>query len=692
LGELVNALVYIIEKGRVETTEHGTRNTEHEEKFQIKKIQLIPISPDFPDTPSSSRFSLLTSHFSSEATTEDLLKFIPGPDFPTGGIIYDAQEILQAYQTGRGRIMIRGQANIEETKGGKFQIIISEIPYQVNKAALVAKIAQLAKDKKIRGITDLRDESDRRGVRVVVELQKSARPKAVLNNLYQKTSLQTIFPANFVALVNGTPQTLNLKQILTHFIQHRLEVVTRRSIFELKEAKARAHILEGLKIALDNLDAVIATIKRSPTAEVARERLMKKFGLTEIQATAILDMQLRRLAALERKKIEDEYNQIGQKIEFLTDLLTHPEKVLKVIKDELWEIKKKYADSRRTKVYKQKIGEFKEEDLIPKEEVITSVTKAGYIKRLPPGTFRSQRRGGKGVSGMTTKEADKITHLLSANTHDDIFFFTNLGRVFKLKVWELPSGSRQAKGQAIINLIDIDQGESIQAILTTPHIQDTRYKIQDTRYFFMATQKGIVKKTKIKNFANIRSSGLIAIRLDKDDELSWVKPTTGEDHLLLVTHQGKAIRFSEKDVRPIGRATRGVKGIRLLKDDYVVGMEVFSPRPSKPKDKRRKYFRDVLIVMEKGIGKRTKVENFPMQKRGGQGVKAAKISEKTGKIVCSQLVNQNISKVILTSKNAHVIKLPLKNIPRLGRATQGVILMRFAKGSDDTIAAVTCLS
>lgn len=703
LNEVIDAAVYMIEKGKVEKSDtgYGIRDTKkgnsdiQNESFEIKKIDLEKTTK--PET-SSYHISHITYHsiFSSEVTTEELFKFIPGPDFPTGGAIYDAEEVFQAYQTGRGKIPIRGKANIEESKGGRFQIIITEIPYQVNKAQLVVKIAQLAKDKKIRGIADLRDESDRRGMRVVIELQKSVRPKAVLNNLYKRTSLQTTFPGNFVALVNGTPKTLNLKQILYHFIQHRINVVTRRSIFELKQAKARAHILEGLKIALDHLDAVIATIKRSPTAEVARQRLMKKFSLTEIQANAILDMQLRRLAALERKKIEDEYKEIAQKIEYLTDLLLHPDKVLRAIRLELLEIKEKYGDARRTKVYKQKIGEFKEEDLIPKEEMIISVTKAGYIKRLPAGTFRSQRRGGKGVSGMATKEADKITHLLSANTHDDIFFFTNLGRVFKLKVWELSTGSRQAKGQAIVNLINIEQGETVQAILTTP-INPTvsanrRVNPINPVYFFMATKRGIVKKTRIKNFANIRSSGLIAIRLDKDDELCWVKPTTGKSHILLVTHEGKAIRFPEDNVRSIGRTTRGVKGIKLLKDDYVVGMEAFPAKQEKPKDRRRNYFRDVLIIMEKGIGKKTAIRNFPIQKRGGQGVKAARITEKTGKIICSQLVNHTISKVILTSKNAQVIKLPLKNIPRLGRATQGVILMRFSKKADfDSIAAVTCL-
>jgi DNA gyrase subunit A len=701
LAEVVDAAVFMIEKGKVEEIKNEKlkmKNGGKEGGLEIKRIELdktsalLPDIPDlacrqagFPDLPDT------FPNFTSEATIEDLFGFIRGPDFPTGGEIYDAREILAAYQTGRGKILIRAKTNIEETRNGKFQILISEIPYQVNKANLVAKIAELAKDKKIQGISDLRDESDRRGIRVVVELQKTARPKAVLNNLYQKTDLQTVFPANFVALVEGTPQTLNLKQILTCFVQHRLVVVTRRSIFELKEAKARAHILEGLKIALDNLDEVIATIKKSPTAEVARERLMEKFQLTEIQANAILDMQLRRLAALERQKIEDEYKMIEETINYLTDLLSHPEKILTVIKEELLKVKEKYGDSRRTRIFKQGVGEFAEEDLIPAESILVTVTAAGYIKRLPRGTFRSQRRGGKGVSGMTTKEEDEVAHLLAANTHDHILFFTNFGRVFKLRVWELPEGSRQAKGQAIVNLINLNPEEKPQTILTLPNSQDTKYQIQNTKYLLMVTKKGTVKKTEVSAFANIRSSGLIAIKLDKDDELRWVKPTSGDSQILLVSHEGKSIRFSEKGVRPTGRDTQGVRGIRLLKDDFVVGMEILPAKIEPPLDKRKKFFLDLLVVTENGIGKRTPLGAFRAQSRGGQGIKVANINSKTGKLVCCQLVDQEIEQVILTSKSAQVIKVPLKNIPRLGRATQGVILMRLAKDSNDSLAAATCL-
>jgi len=402
-----------------------------------------------------------TSKFESDVTTEELLKFIKGPDFPTGGQIYDAEEIKNTYTTGRGKIIVRGKAQIEEGKGKKFSVIITQIPYQVNKANLVAKIAQLVRDKKINGIADIRDESDRRGIRVAVELKRGSRPKAILNSLYEYTNLQTTFPANFVVLVDKVPQTLNLKQILTHYIRHRQEVITKRSIFELNQSQKRAHVLEGLKIALKFLDEVISTIKKSRDAETAKTNLIKKFKLTEVQAQAILDMQLKRLAHLEQQKIDDEYQMIKETIAYLTDLLSHPKKILKVIKNELKQLAKKYEDKRKTEVLPQKLSEFKKKDLVPKEEVIITTTHDGYIKRLPVGTYRSQRRGGKGVVGMTTKEQDEIAHILTASTHDDILFFTNKGRVFSQKVYELPEGSRRSKGQAVVNLIDLREEEKV---------------------------------------------------------------------------------------------------------------------------------------------------------------------------------------------------------------------------------------
>lgn len=673
LGEVVDAITYMINKGKMAAL---TREEQNESQIEFKRIKLDEeASPD--------REKL---RFESEATIEEIMQFIKGPDFPTAGAIFDENEIKETYATGKGRIVVRGKAEIEEGKNGKFQIVISELPYQVNKANLMVKIADLAKEKKIEGIADLRDESDRHGIRIVIELKKDARPKSVLNNLFKKTELQTTFPVNMVALVDGTPMTLNIKQILTEYVNHRFEIITRRSQFELKEARARAHILEGLLIALDNLDAVINTIRSSKDADEAKTNLMTKFKLSELQAVAILDMQLRKLAALERQKIEEEYKKVKETIDYLLDLLAHPPKILGVITQELTEMKTKYGDERRTRIYKKKVEEFSEEDLIPNEEVIITVTATGYIKRVPRATYRTQRRGGKGVMGMKTKEEDAIAHILTANTHDYILFFTNKGRVFRIRVWDLPEGSRQSKGQAIINLINIEQGETIQSVLA---INDKG--INNQKYLFMVTRNGTVKKTALSQYDNVRSSGLIAIKLAEGDELVWVKPTSGNDHILLVSHEGKSIRFSENDVRPTARDTMGVIGISLRKGDYVVGMEALSPESEDPKDKRRKIFKDILVVMEKGLGKRTDFSEFPLQKRGGMGVKVAEVTPKTGKVVCSQYVDESVEQIVLTSKQAQIIKLPLKNIPRLGRATQGVIMMRLDKDSNDTVSAVTHL-
>jgi DNA gyrase subunit A len=618
-----------------------------------------------------------------DSTVPDLMEFIKGPDFPTAGAIYDSASIAEVYSTGRGRIVVRGKAEIEETKSGKSQIIITELPYQVNKAELVTRIADLVHNKKVEGISDLRDESDRDGIRVVVELKRDARPKSILNNIYKHTALQTTFPANMVALVDGTPQTLGLRQILDEYIKHRQVVITRRTQFDLNQAKARAHILEGLKIALDHLDAVIKTIRESPDADTAKKNLCERFGLSELQATAILDMQLRRLAALERKKIEDEYKEVMKLIGHLEDLLAHPAKILLVIQTELKELKDKYGDERRTKVYKQKIGEFSEEDLIPSEDTVITITTTGYIKRQNPSAFRTQHRGGKGVTGMSTKDEDEISHILSANTHDDLYFFTTIGKVFKIKVYDLPEGSRQAKGQAVVNLINISQDEKLQSVLALG-------KNDPAKYLLMATLKGTIKKSKLSDFANIRQSGIISIKLETGDSLKWVRPTTGEDQVLLVSHNGKSLRFKEEDVRPTARDTMGVRGIELKGEDFVVGMEVFPGNKEAPTDKRRKVFEDVIIVTENGLGKRTSVRQWPLQKRGGQGVKAAQLTPKTGNIVSCVGVDETVDQIVITSRTAQIIKLPLKNIPQLGRDTQGVILMRFS-GKKDTVAAVTFL-
>ena len=624
-----------------------------------------------------------------DVTVEELMEFIKGPDFPTGGIIFDKSEIINAYSTGKGKIVMRGKAEIEEMSSGRSAVIVTELPYQVNKAQMVARIADLVKDKKMEGISDLRDESDRHGIRVVIELKRDARPKQVLNNLFKHTNLQTTFPANVVALVDGTPQTLTLKTILHEFIKHRQNVVRRRSEFELKEAKARAHILEGLKIAVDHIDEVIAIIKKSKDADEAKKNLMAKFGLDEIQSTAILDMQLRRLAALERQKIEDELAMIMETIAYLEDLLAHPAKMLVVIRDELLKIKEKYGDVRKTKVIKGKVGEFSDEDLIPNAPMIITLTKTGYIKRLAPSSYRAQARGGKGITGMTTKDEDEIEHLSSAQTHDNILFFTNSGKVYQLRVWDLPEGSRISKGQAIVNLINTSQDERVNSILT--YSSPEALAKGDSSFIFLTTRRGTVKKTNLKEYLNIRRNGLTAIKLEKDDELVWAKITSGEDDIMLVTHQGKSIRFPEKEVRSTGRDTIGVRGILIKKDDYVVGMESVPQKIEAPTDKRLKFFRDILVVSEKGIGKRTPVTAFPKQRRGGQGVKVAIVSPKTGPIITAQMVTEAIDQLVLTTKSGkQTIKVSIDAIPRLGRATQGVILIRLSIPSD-SVAAVACL-
>lgn len=620
---------------------------------------------------------------SDNTTVEDLVQYIKGPDFPTGGIIYDHKEILSAYGTGKGKIVVRAKTDIEDVGNGKSAIIVTEIPYQVNKAELVARIADLVKDKKIEGISDLRDESDRHGVRVYIELKRDARPQAVLNNLFKHTSLQTSYPVNIVALVENTPQTLTLKMILDEYIKHRQNVVRRRSEFELREAKAREHILEGLKIAVDHIDEVIKIIRAAESAEVAKTKLMDRFKLSDLQATAILDMQLRRLAALERQKIEDELKMVRETIAYLEDLLAHQEKMMKVIKDELLHLKEKYGDDRRTKVIKGKVGEFAEEDLIPNEPMVVTLTKTGYVKRLSPASYRAQARGGKGVTGMTTKEEDEIDQLVAASAHDNILFFTNKGKVYQTKVYDLPEGSRQAKGQAVVNLINIEQGESVQSVLTY-HADEVKAKGHN--HIFLTTRQGTVKKTSLEEFANIRKNGLTAIKLESGDELVWARFTSGEDEIVIVTNQAKSIRFPEKQVKPQGRDTIGVRGIKLAKNDYVVGME--SVPKSSIADKN--ITTELLVVSEKGIGKRSDISQFPSQSRGGQGVKAMLLTPKTGNLVTARLVNDSIDQLILTSAKGIVIKLPLTSIPKLSRATQGVILMRFSE-SGDRLAAVASL-
>lgn len=678
LNEVVDALVHMIDNSKATYAENeATSGVSRSGSPDVKEIDDQFIDQKFLD--------ILTKEVAMESsvTLDNLLKFIKGPDFPTGALIFGADEIRRAYGTGKGTITVRAKAEIEEIGMGKTAIIVSEIPYQVNKASLVAKIAKLVRDKKLTDIADLRDESDRQGVRIYIELKRDAVPKKTLNNLYKHTDLQNTFPVNMVGLVGRQPETLTLKKIAEEFLKHRHTVIKRRSVYELRVAARRAHILEGLKIAVDNIDAVIELIKYAKDVETARSKLMSRFKLSELQAQAILDMQLKRLAALERQKLEDEYAMLKETISYLEKLLLDPDQILKVVKDELLSLKDKYGDQRRTRVFKQQAGTFAEEDLIPNEETLVTLTADGYIKRVAVGTFRVQRRGGKGVSGMKTKEEDFIETIFSCHTHDHILFFTSKGRVFQTRVWELPGGSRHSKGKAVVNIIATEQDEEVTSILTY-----SPQKIgKNHNFILLATKNGTVKKTPLKKFKNIRSSGLIAIKLQNKDQLRWTTITSGKDHILLVTRNGTSIRFSEKDARPLSRTAMGVRGIKLKKGDEVVTMEAFPSKQAKPKDKRRKFFRDLLTVSKKGIGKRTSLTKFNVQKRGGVGIKAMKVTPKTGKLAAALEVDHNTEQLVITSKRGQVIKLPIKNIPQLGRNTQGVILMRFANKGDEVASA-----
>lgn len=615
--------------------------------------------------------------FTFNTTIDDLLEHIKGPDFPTGGAIFDANEIKNIYRTGRGRVLMRGIAEIEELSGGKSAIIIRELPYQVNKATLVTRIAELAKDKKLDGISDLRDESDRAGIRVVIELKRDVAPRKVLNNLFKMTALQTSFPANMVALVNGIPRTCNLKLILEEYIKHRFDVVTKRSQFELRQAQARLHILDGLLIAVNDIDAVIQLIRSSKSADEARTNLMEKYKLSDIQAIAILDMQLRRLAALERQKLEDEWKSVKAIIDYLMSILGDPIKMLAVIKDEIKEIKKEYSDERRTRVYNSKADEFSDEDLIQNEPTVITVTKTGYVKRQSMASFKTQKRGGKGVMGMTTKDDDSIDHILFSQTHDYILFFTDKGKVYQTRVFEIPESSRIAKGQAVANLLNTESGETISSILTYNPQQK-----EEKQYVMLATRRGEVKKTKLTEFANIRKNGIIAIKIAETDSLTWARFTSGNDDVLLVTANGKIICFNESQIRSTGRSSMGVRGIKLIGDDRVVGVDVIS---EEDKDA------NLLVIAENGLGKKTKVSAFKNQNRGGQGVRVANINDKTGQIVYSAVLPIDGKEIIMTSQKGQVVKIDIQSIPQLSRNAQGVILMRFSKKADK-VAAATCVT
>ncbi|MFA5770141.1 MAG: DNA gyrase subunit A [Patescibacteria group bacterium] len=650
LTELVDALVFMIDKAKLDDGKKA-------KKTPMQDIREIMFN----------------------TTLEDLLTFIKGPDFPTAGLIYGASDIKEMYATGRKSIMMRARVTDEDIGKGKMAIIVNELPYQVNKALLVEKIANLVNDKKIVGISDLRDESDRDGIRVVIELKKDASYKKVLNNLFKFTNLQTSFPVNIVALVDGVPQTLSLKTILEIYIRNRVEVIVKRSEYELKEAKARAHILEGYLIALDHIDEVIAVIKKSKDEPEAKAKLMSKFGLSMIQAQAIMEMQLRRLTGLERSKIEDELALLKETISYLESLLKDIFKILKVIRDEILYLKTKYGDERRTQVMKFKPGEITDEQLIENKEVIVVLTKEGYIKQIPRETFRLQHRGGKGVSGMETKDTDNVYYITTAMTHDYMLFFSNQGRVFQTRVWDVPVGSRISKGKAIINLVALKPEEKITSILS--YSVETMDKAKNM-FVVMSTKYGTVKKSSFEDYVNIRTNGIIAIRLEKDDELLWVKLTDGTKNVILASKNGKAIVFKEKEIRSTGRASIGVKGMDLdaKVDQQIIAADVFSDAEFK---------KDILVLTEKGIGKKTKLSSFKGQHRGGKGVKITSVDQKIGSVAFSEILEPEDTTIIITSALGQIVKMDISSIPSRSRTAKGVILMRFSEKADRIVSATS---
>jgi DNA gyrase subunit A len=616
-----------------------------------------------------------------DTSIEDISEIVKGPDFPTGGIAYNVVDIKQALATGRGGVIVRGKTEIVEDKKGNFAIIISEIPYQVNKANLLIRIAQNVRDKKIEGIRDLRDESTSEGVRIVVELKKDAYPKKVLNRLYQTTQLQESTHYNMLALVDGgiLPRVLNVKMILEEYLKHRQEVVKRRTQFELTRAQDRAHILEGLRIALAQIDKIIACIKKSKDKEEARLNLIKQFKMSERQAVAILDMRLQQLANLETLRIEQEYKEKTDLIKELESILASAKKMMAVIAKEVEDLQARYASPRRTQIVKGGIKEFSIEDVVPDTETVVMITKAGYIKRIDPDTFRTQKRGGKGVVGMASKEEDEVEQVFSTTTHKDLLFFTSRGRVFQLKAYDVPEASRIAKGQALVNFLQLGPGESVSASLSMD-------ELADSKYLLMVTNKGTIKKTELSEYDSVRKSGLIAIKLKDGDNLQWVRPTSGKDQIMLVTSGGQAVRFEEKGVRPMGRVASGVRGIKLKGDDSVVGMGIIPGSSSKKPGEK-----EILVVMENGYGKRSDLIEYKVQGRGGSGIKTANISKKTGKIVAAHIVDAKDERdMFIISGAGQVIRSELKSVSVLGRATQGVRIMRFKK-ADDTVASAALI-
>lgn len=663
-----------------------------EEKLQDIKDRLVS-DPENGDSAVT-----LYPDFDSDITPDELYEMVPGPDFPTGGTIYNKSEILNAYSTGRGRILMRAKATIEDAKkGDKMNIIITEIPYQVNKATLNTRIADLVKEKKIIGISDIRDESTSDGIRIVVVLRSNAQPKTVLNKLYKYTQMQLAFNANMISLVDQEPQTLSLKRMLELFLGFRIEITIRRYEFDLAQNRYRGHILEGLLKALDLLDEVIATIRASKTQEEAKENLITKFDFTDVQAQAILDMQLRRLAALEREKLQDEFKQVTENIIEFNKILGSTDEILRVVDEDLQMLVDKYGDERRTKVVKGMVDEISEEDLVANVETFVTISHQGYIKRQPPDTFKKQKRGGKGVVGATTKEDDYIEHAFSCETHDNLMLFSNKGKVYSIRVYEIPEFQRTAKGLPMVNLVQLDQDELITSVLTfgkggvsengvmgEDEIQEEQVEKKVVRsksfkYLFMATANGTVKKTEVSDFENIRSTGLISIKLDEGDELLWVRPTTGENEIILVTRNGRSIRFHEKDVRPTGRATMGVRGIKFKdKDDHLVSMNAI-----------RSDENQLFTLSDNGYGKMTKLKGYPTQGRGGTGVFTFRVTTKTGKVAVARVMDHPNKEIVVISENGQVIRSEISSIPTLGRQTSGVKVMSLKKG--DSVAAMAIL-
>ncbi len=602
----------------------------------------------------------------------DLMQFVKGPDFPTGGLILGREGIEAAYGTGKGRVVMRSVARIEEMRGNRHRILVSEIPYQINKAGLIEKIAELVRTDRLKDISDLRDESDRHGLSIVIELKRGAQPNKVLNQLYKYTALQSTFGVNMLALVDGEPRILPLKRALQVYVEHRRQVIIRRTQFELEKARQRAHILEGLRLALSNLDAVIQTIRQSPNADTARDRLMKGFKLSEAQAQAILDMQLRRLAALERQKIEEEYAQLLKTITYLEDLLASPQKILALIKDDVIELKEKYGDERRTRIVADASEDFDEEDLVPREEVLISITQRGYVKRVPATTYRAQIRGGRGVTGMATREEDAVQFLFAANSLDTILYFTDKGKVYSEKAYHVPDAGRTAKGIPIINLINLAPNERVTATVIVPDFEKADYLI-------MVTRRGRIKRTDLSEFESVRPSGLIALTLDEGDQLGWVKLTDGNDEIVVITQGGQAIRFSESEVRPMGRAAGGVMAVKLSRSDQVTAMDVVDPEG------------DLLVVTAKGYAKRTRLSEYSTQGRYGSGVTTLnkKGMSVTGPIVDARVISAD-NDITLISAEGMVLRTRVKQIPQMGRSTRGATVMRMKQG--DTVVSLALLA